>query len=116
VYHRGDVVLIPFPYTDLSAQKTRPAIVVSSDRYHTLRPDVLLLYVSSQIDSAVPELDVTLEDWREARLLKPSFARPKIAAIDPSLVVFRVDALSGRDLAAVSRSLIIAFGLEETLG
>ncbi len=30
-FQRGDVVLIPFPYTDLSASKTRPAVVVSSD-------------------------------------------------------------------------------------
>jgi len=28
-FRRSDVVLIPFPYTDLSAAKTRPAVVVS---------------------------------------------------------------------------------------
>ncbi|MEA3397813.1 MAG: type II toxin-antitoxin system PemK/MazF family toxin [Chloroflexota bacterium] len=32
-FQRGDVVLIPFPYTDLSASKTRPVVVVSSDIY-----------------------------------------------------------------------------------
>ncbi len=29
-FQQGEVVLIPFPYTDLSATKTRPAVVVSS--------------------------------------------------------------------------------------
>ena len=33
-FRRGDVVLIPFPYTDLSAAKTRPAVLVSSEAYH----------------------------------------------------------------------------------
>ena len=31
-FQRGDVVLIPFPYTDLSTSKTRPAVVVSSEK------------------------------------------------------------------------------------
>jgi len=46
-FQRGDVVLIPFPYTDLSATKTRPAVVVSSECYHAVRPDLLVAYVSS---------------------------------------------------------------------
>ena len=29
VFRRGNVVLIPFPYTDLSATKTRPAVVIA---------------------------------------------------------------------------------------
>ena len=32
-YQRGDFVLLPFPFTDLSAAKTRPAVVVSSEIY-----------------------------------------------------------------------------------
>lgn len=46
-FQRGDVVLIPFPFTDLTATKTRPAIVVSSAAYQRTRPDLLLAYVSS---------------------------------------------------------------------
>ena len=38
-----------------------------------------------------------LEDWKSAGLLKLSFMRPKIAAIEPSLVVYRVGKLSDRD-------------------
>jgi len=34
----GDVVLVPFPFTDQTAAKRRPAIIVSSDAYHSERP------------------------------------------------------------------------------
>ena len=47
VLQRGDVVLIPFPYTDLSAAKTRPAVVISSPLYHAVRSELLLAYISS---------------------------------------------------------------------
>ena len=41
-YDFGDVVLVPFPFTDQSAVKRRPAVVVSSSTYHQARPDLLI--------------------------------------------------------------------------
>jgi len=37
-YNFGDVILVPFPFTDQSQAKQRPAVVVSSVRYNTERP------------------------------------------------------------------------------
>ena len=34
-YSFGDVVLVSFPFTDQSAAKQRPAVVISSEAYHT---------------------------------------------------------------------------------
>jgi len=93
-HQRGDVVLIPFPFTDLTATKTRPAIVVSSQLYHQVRSELLLAYVSSQVSKANPQIDYLLTDWAVASLPKPSFVRPKLAAIEPSLIVYRVGHLS----------------------
>ena len=108
---RGDVVLIPFPYTDLSATKTRPAVVVSSELYHAVRSELLLAYLSSRLSSVDAELDYVLQDWKEAGLLKPTFMRPKIAAIEPSLIVYRAGVLSERDMAGVDDRLRRALGL-----
>lgn len=110
-FNRGDVVLIPFPYTNLSAAKTRPAVVVSSSTYHATRPELLLAYISSQLSQATPPLDYILADWRGAGLLRPSFVRPKIAAIEPTLVVYQTGTLSSVDLEAVDRSLRQAMAL-----
>jgi mRNA interferase MazF len=45
----GDVVLVPFPFTDQSTTKKRPAVVISSTRYNTERPDLIIIAVTSQI-------------------------------------------------------------------
>jgi len=111
---RGDIVLIPFPYTDLSATKTRPTVVVSSTAYHTIRSELLLVYVSSRISKADPSLDYILTDWKDAGLLKSSFVRPKIAAVEPTLVVHRIGKLSTQDLLEVDRRLLTALALMET--
>jgi mRNA interferase MazF len=113
-FQRGDVVLVPFPYTDLSVSKTRPAVIVSSAVYHAARPELLLAYVSSQVSQANPAIDYVLADWAAAGLLKPSFVRPKVAAVEPTLVVYCVGALSARDLLGVDRCLRRAMALVET--
>jgi mRNA interferase MazF len=113
-FQRGDVVLIPFPFTDLSASKTRPAVVVSSDLYHQTRPELLLAYVSSQVSKAQPALDYLLVDWTTAGLPRPSFIRPKIAAIEPALIVHQVGRLSERDLLEADRRLRRAMALTAT--
>ena len=39
----GDVLLVPFPFSNQTAGKQRPAVVVSSAAYNRERPDLILL-------------------------------------------------------------------------
>lgn len=48
-FEYGDVVLVPFPFTDQSISKKRPAVVVSSAAYNAERPDVIIIAVTSQV-------------------------------------------------------------------
>ena len=48
-FNRGDVVLVPFPFTDLTTQKQRPALVVSSKDFNDSSSDAILLAITSQI-------------------------------------------------------------------
>lgn len=52
-----------------------------------------------------------MNDWQAAGLLKPSFVRPKIAVIDPKLIVHQVGQLSSQDLDEVDRRLRRAMDL-----
>jgi mRNA interferase MazF len=51
-YSFGNIVLVPFPFTDQSTVKKRPAAVVSSDAYDQKRPDIIIMAVTSQMSSA----------------------------------------------------------------
>ena len=48
-YSFGDIVLVPFPFTDQTSSKKRPGVVVSSDAYHQRGRDVIVMAVTSQI-------------------------------------------------------------------
>src|SRR5688572_12254157 len=71
-FNRADVVLVPFPYTNLSATKVRPAIVISSNAYHSTEPDLLLAAITSRVSAATGPLDYVLNDWQAAGLRYPS--------------------------------------------
>ena len=74
---RGDVVLVPFPFTDLSTTKQRPALVVSPDAWNAAQPDVMLVAITSQLTVApdIGTLDLPLADLSAAGLPKPSRIR-----------------------------------------
>jgi mRNA interferase MazF len=92
VLHRGDVVLIPFPFTDLSGQKMRPALVISPD---PADQDILVAFISSVVPPA-PEptehvLDVTHPAFAQTGLKHTSvFKMGKLATLHRSLILRRV--------------------------
>lgn len=45
MYKKGSVVLVPFPFTDLSGSKVRPAVIISEGK---IGSDVVVLFITSQ--------------------------------------------------------------------
>ena len=39
VYRRGDIVLVSFPFTDLTSSKRRPALIISPDSFNAAGVD-----------------------------------------------------------------------------
>ena len=73
-YRRGDIVLVPFPFTDLSSTKKRPALVVSPDKFNEHAQDVVLVAITSQpSDSHVVSLDE--HDYVDGKLPRTSFVK-----------------------------------------
>ena len=110
-FQRGDVVLVPFPFSDFSATKVRPAVVVSSGLYHNTKPDLILLAVTSQVAAATGPLDYVLSDWQKAGLRFPSACKPVLFTLDPARVLHHVGALAPADLAQVDQRLRRALAL-----
>ena len=96
-YRFGAVVLVPFPFTDQSASKQRPAVVVSSAAYHRARPDLIVMAITSQVRLSATFGDVVIDDWRAAGLLKPSAIKPVITTVDQNLVRKSLGTLSSSD-------------------
>ena len=106
----GDVVLVPFPFTDQTTTKKRPAVVVSSDAYHRARRDVILMAVTSQVRPAAGVGEVVVQRWKEAGLLKPSVLKPLLATVEKRLLTRKLGKLEDQDRDALRRSLEAILG------
>jgi mRNA interferase MazF len=110
-FRRGDVVLVPFPFSDLSTTKVRPAVIVSSTLYHTVEPDLLLVALTSKVLPDPGPLGYILSDWQTAGLRYPSALKPVLFTLDPDRVIHCIGALTPADMVQVDQRLLLALGL-----
>ena len=104
-YNFGDIVLVPFPFTDQSTAKKRPAVIISSSGYNRQRPDIILMAVTSQMRSTGYYGDTPISQWKKAGLLKPSVIKPICTTIEKGLVLKKLGQLEKRDKFALNRAL-----------
>ena len=109
-YDFGDVVLVPFPFTDQSTTKKRPAVVVSSAAYHRERHDLIILAITSQSRITRFAGEATIQKWEQAGLLRPSVLKPVVATIDSSLVARRLGRLADQDRLVLRGVLDVILG------
>jgi len=97
---KGSVILIPFPFTDLSGSKIRPAVVLNNSGL-----DVTISFISSQLKWKI-DCDVFVLPSVNNGLKVPSLIRVgKIATIDSALVLGLLGELSNAEIAELDRGL-----------
>lgn len=101
---------MPFPFTDQSQAKQRPAVVVSSARYNTERPDLILMAITSQVRSPARFGEVISQHWQATKLLKPSAIKPIFATLDKRLVRKSLGRLHETDRAALKAAMQVILG------
>ena len=103
-YEVNDIVLVRYPFTDLTTLKKRPAIILSSKSYTNRFGDVVVMPLTSQAD---PDPVLALSEWRAAGLLKPTWAKPIIGTLSTGLVQKHLGRLETADQACVRAALQI---------
>ena len=89
----GDVILVPFPFTDQSQTKKRPAVVISSNKYNQTHPDIIVMALSSNLsEPAIP-----LQTWKEAGLPKATAFKSVVSTFEAGLVLRKLGKLTSND-------------------
>jgi mRNA interferase MazF len=100
-FEPGDIVLVPFPFSDLRGVKKRPALVLAVAE--SRRELVCLMLTSGP--SGVGEVPV--QDWQAAGLLRPTVARVhRLFVLDISLVLRRLGRLAADDFREVLAAVV----------
>jgi mRNA interferase MazF len=98
-FNFGDVILVPFPFTDQSGSKQRPAVIISSASYNGQRADLIIMAITSQIKMPLGFATSLIDDWQTAGLLKPSTFKPIFTTIEQTLIIRTLGKLTSSDRA-----------------
>lgn len=101
-FSKGDIVLLPYPFTDLKASKVRPAIVVAPEdcRYS----DIFVVPITSRI-TLLSSGEYVLKDWISSGLNVPSAVKRGCVLVDTKLILKKVGTCSKSDIATLNKAL-----------
>ena len=109
-FSRGDVLLVNFIFADETGTKHRPAVIISSQAYHTGRAEVVIAAITSRIDR-VKVGDHIIADWQRASLLFPSVATGIIRTIKANMVDRKLGSITHPDMEAIDSKLRLILDL-----
>jgi mRNA interferase MazF len=113
IYEQFDVVIVPFPFTDSSATKRRPALVLSDlIEFNTNARHTVMAMITTASHAPWP-LDISIQDLGSAGLKQPSTIRMKLFTLDNSLIIRQIGQLSLSDQQAIEETLRKLFSMFE---
>lgn len=103
----GSVVVVSFPFSDLSSQKLRPALVVAEAEFDNL----ILCQITSKSYSSKKSVVIELDDFDNGKLPLKSYARPdKLFTADKKIVRKIAGKLNSAKIDEIKREIKKLFG------
>lgn len=100
--------MVPFPFTDLSGQKVRPALVISES---TEENDVIVVFISSKIPKQISHLDIKVDPDKENHLKTVSLVKcARIATLDIKTILGELGSINQYQKKQVREKLREVFG------
>jgi len=110
MYKQGDIVLIPVPFSDLSSNKKRPVLIISSNTYNSLTDDIIVVAVTSNITNKKYCVDIEETDIFEGQLPAKSQVRAdKIYTLAQSIIIKKIGCVTKEFVNITVNSMIEIF-------
>lgn len=109
-YLPGEIIVVPFPYTDMSTTKVRPAMVLSDEDHNSSEKDLVVCGLTSRLANSAHSVLIADQDMESGKLPRPSRVKAtKVVAIDKRVVRARVGRVRPETFARVMREFEAAF-------
>jgi mRNA interferase MazF len=108
MYKKGAVILVPFPFTDLSGNKVRPAVIISKER---IGGDIVVVFITSQIKLKEKHLVTINPEEGNGLKTRSKIVCSKIATLDAKIVLGELGVVSKTIQNQIHKELKVIFDL-----
>lgn len=110
MFNQREIVLVPFPFSDLSSSKRRPVLIVSNDRYNASHNEVVVCVITSNLFSDEYSLPLSNNDLEYGMLPVSSVVRiHKLFTVDKNLILRKFSLVRSSLFGRVRESLTLLF-------
>ncbi len=96
-FKQKDIVLFPFPFSNLEQEKVRPAIIISNNKFNNNSLDRIMVPLTSVLKKKPYSASVLQEDLISGRLVTKSIIRAdKIFSLEKDLIKVRIGVISNK--------------------
>lgn len=90
-----EIVLLPYPFSNLEGSKVRPALVVSNNHFNRKSADCIMVPLTTVIKNEPYSVIIEQENLRSGKLLRPSRIKAdKIFTVEKELIVMKIGTLN----------------------
>lgn len=88
---QGDILLVPFPFSDQSGRKVRPVIIISKREFNEDSEDIVVIGVTSNISKDKYALNLTNKDLEQGHLFTECCIKcENILKLDKELIIKKI--------------------------
>ena len=100
-----DVVVVPFPFTDRTTTKRRPALILSDTQTFNKKVGQSVMAMITSAKNSDWPLDIEIKDLDSAGLPSASIVRMKLFTLDEQLIIRKAGTLERTDQEKVTEAL-----------
>lgn len=94
-FNQGDLVLLPYPFSDQEGTKVRPGIIVSNETFNRKSQDFIMVPLTTVLRDEPFSFIINQENLKSGKLLRPSRIRiDKIFTVNKKLVITGIGTVS----------------------
>ena len=113
-FKQKDIVLLPYPFSDLKRNKIRPGIIISKDEFNISSNDYLMMPLTTVIKNEPYSINIIQNDLSSGKLIRPSRIKiDKLFCVEKKIIIKKIGTLNDVIFDNLCKKLINLFDVKD---
>lgn len=107
VFNQGDILIVPFPFSDLTSVRQRPVLVLSKKEYHEKCGDIITCGITSNLKDSKYSVLIDNSDLIEGNIpVKSRIKIDKLFTLEQSIIIKKIGRVNKETFSKVRKNFV----------